>query len=118
MKHRDPRIGDLARHLRAAVDLWEQMMLRPFEPPEPSPPPPEAKAAPPPPPHPPPLIPAERITYTVREAASALGIGRTSIWMAIKDGRLAAIKLGHRTLIPAESLRAWIATARPVRRKT
>lgn len=38
--------------------------------------------------------------------------------MAIKDGRLAAIKLGHRTLIPAESLRAWIATARPVRRKT
>ncbi len=116
MKHRDPRIGEFCRHLRAAIDVREDMALRPYQPPEPPAPEPVAKAPPPAPP-PPPVIPTERITYTVKDAAAAIGISRTTIWAAISDGRLAAYKLGQRTLIPAESLRAWVSTPRPTKRK-
>lgn len=31
MKHRDPRVSAMAQHLRAAVDLWEDIQLYPFK---------------------------------------------------------------------------------------
>ena len=95
MKHRDARVSAMAQHLRAAVDLWEEIQLYPFK---------EAPAeAPPqaPPPAPPPVIalPPEKLAYGIKEAAGALRIGRTTIWRAIKDGKLSAVKVGNRTLI-------------------
>jgi excisionase family DNA binding protein len=51
-----------------------------------------------------------------RDALDALGVGRTTLYAAIAAERLVAVKLGNRTLIPAESLRAWIASMPAVRR--
>lgn len=50
----------------------------------------------------------ERLTYTVSETAETLGIGRTSLYAMIGDGRLIAIKIGRRTLIKVSSIKALI----------
>lgn len=31
MKHRDARVSAMAQHLRAAVDLWEEIQVYPFK---------------------------------------------------------------------------------------
>lgn len=84
MKHRDARVSAMAQHLRAAVDLWEEIQLYPFKKEEVSKPQPAS----PPPVVPPPAaaLPSERLAYGVKEAAIALGIGQTTIWGAIKGG--------------------------------
>lgn len=103
MKHRDARVFVFCQHLRSAIDILEQIAAEPYRPPqEPTP-----EAAPPPAP-PPPVIPQGKITYSVKEAATAVGIGKTTLWKAISDGKLPAIKLGNRTLIAADALRAWL----------
>lgn len=45
------------------------------------------------------------IATSVNDAAKALGIGRTSIYRLIREGRLETVKLGRRTLIRTESIR-------------
>lgn len=103
MKHRDARVSAMAQHLRAAIDLWEEIQQYPFKK--------EERSDPPPPPAPPPaveVLPSEKLAYSIKEAASALGIGRTTIWRAIRDGKLPAVKLGNRTLIRTEALQAWL----------
>lgn len=45
---------------------------------------------------------------SIIEAARFLGVSRTSIFMAIKEGTLRAVRLRRRTLIPLESLRAFL----------
>lgn len=50
----------------------------------------------------------ERLAYSVNDTAKALSLGRTSIYAMIADGRLAAFKLGRRTLIKADSIRRII----------
>jgi excisionase family DNA binding protein len=54
--------------------------------------------------------PAEKLAFTIQEAAASTGIGRTRIFALIKDGHLDARKFGRRTLIPATSLRSLVAT--------
>lgn len=103
MKHRDARVFMLCQHLRAAIDVLEQIASEPFQPPR--------KATPEVPvtsPAPPPTMPPEKLAYTMKEAAAALGIGRTTLWRAVSEGQLAALKLGSRTLIPADALRQWV----------
>ena len=51
----------------------------------------------------------EAIAYTLNDAAKACGLGRTTLYEAIGRGELTAVKAGGRTLIPAHSLRAFIA---------
>ena len=51
----------------------------------------------------------EKLAYTPEEAAAATGLGRTSIFEALRGGRLERRKAGARTLIPAKSLRAFLA---------
>jgi excisionase family DNA binding protein len=106
MKHRDARVLQFYRHLRSAIDVLELIALEPYQPPER--PAPEPQLAPPPPP--PIQLTQEKLTYTTKEAAAALGVSRTTLWRAIADNRLTAIKLGNRTLIPADTLRAWLAS--------
>ena len=50
-----------------------------------------------------------KLSYNIREAAAATGIGRSSIYGHILAGRLRKEKVGGRTLIPAESLAALVA---------
>lgn len=48
------------------------------------------------------------LAVSVNEAARILGVGRTSLYSMIRDGRIEAIKLGRRTLIKTASLRRII----------
>lgn len=41
------------------------------------------------------------LAYRVNDFAKASGLGRTSIYELIKDGKLKAVKIAGRTLIPA-----------------
>lgn len=45
-----------------------------------------------------------KIAYTVAEACEATGLGQTTIYSLMKEGRLARRKFGRRTLIPRSSL--------------
>ncbi len=113
MKHRDARVLALCQHLRLAIDVFEQIAAEPYRPPEkPAPTSVSQPVA-----APPRELPPEKLTFTLKEASAALGIGKTTLHAAIADGRLAAVKLGNRTLIPAESMRAWLASLPRVPRK-
>lgn len=48
-------------------------------------------------------------TYSIKDLADLLGLGRTTIYKLIGEGRLTRIKIGARTLIPADDVRALIA---------
>ncbi len=48
------------------------------------------------------------IAVSINDAARALGLGRTSIYSLINERKLEARKLGRRTLVTAESIRALI----------
>jgi len=49
------------------------------------------------------------LAYTILDAAKASGLGRTTLYELIATGKIEARKSGARTLIPAESLRRYIA---------
>jgi excisionase family DNA binding protein len=57
------------------------------------------------------------LAFTLKEASAALGIGRTTLYAAIADGRLGAVKVGARTLIPADALHVWLAALPAVRKR-
>lgn len=52
----------------------------------------------------------QSFTTSISQAAKALGLGRTSIYALINEGRLDTIKIGRRRLIKVESIRALIET--------
>ena len=49
------------------------------------------------------------LAYPIREACAVSGIGRTKLYALIADGKLEARQCGGRTLIPADSLRDFLA---------
>jgi excisionase family DNA binding protein len=51
----------------------------------------------------------EPLAVPINDTAQALGLGRTSIYAMIADGRLEAFKLGRRRLVKTESIRRLIA---------
>ena len=50
----------------------------------------------------------EPLAVSVNDAARVLGLGRTSIYAMISDGRLERFKLGRRTLIKTSSIRRLV----------
>lgn len=54
----------------------------------------------------------ERLTYSIPEAGHALGVGKSTIYKLIGEGRLNLMKIGTRSLIRADDLRAVIDAAR------
>ena len=52
----------------------------------------------------------ERETYTVSEAAKVLGIGRLTIYQAIREGKMPALRIGRkpRIVVPREALRRML----------
>ncbi|HTN60031.1 MAG TPA: helix-turn-helix domain-containing protein [Devosia sp.] len=50
----------------------------------------------------------EIIATSIKDAAKALGLGRTSIYALIREGRLETIKLGRRRLVKTDSLRRLV----------
>jgi excisionase family DNA binding protein len=49
---------------------------------------------------------AEKLGYSVAEACAALSLGKTSLYAHIAAGRLRKVRLGGRTIIPTDSLKA------------
>lgn len=49
-----------------------------------------------------------KIAYTIKEAAAACGIGRTTLYGLMKAGELTPVKIGVRTLIRHSDLEALI----------
>ena len=50
--------------------------------------------------------------YSIAQAAQLLGIGRSTMYRELADGRITSIKCRKRRLIPAEALDAWLASAK------
>lgn len=48
------------------------------------------------------------LVYGIKDAALALGIGRTFLFQLIKEGKLPFVKLGRRTLIQVSELQALL----------
>lgn len=49
-----------------------------------------------------------RLSYGIRQACEATGLGRSFIYSEIAEGRLPTFKVGSRTLIAADDLTAWL----------
>ena len=50
----------------------------------------------------------EKLSYTINEAMSATGLGKTTLYKLIGEGRIKPIKIGARTLLRASDLRALL----------
>ncbi len=50
----------------------------------------------------------DRMLLPPREAAATLGIGRDATYRLIREGRLPAIAVGRRILIPVSALASWV----------
>ena len=46
----------------------------------------------------------DRKTYTIEEAAKALGIGRSSAYQAAKTGEIPTVRIGRRLLVPVVAI--------------
>ncbi len=49
-----------------------------------------------------------KLAYSIREACEASSLGKTTIYSLIAASRLRAIRIGGRTVIPADSLNALL----------
>jgi excisionase family DNA binding protein len=49
------------------------------------------------------------VSYSVEDAARALGIGRSLAFRLIREGQLAAVKIGRRTVVPVKECEAFLA---------
>ena len=50
-----------------------------------------------------------RLAYSIKDAAAALGLSRSTLYKLISDGELPAMRIGGRRLIAASDLQALIA---------
>src|ERR1700730_4331330 len=104
MKGVDPRIGQLFHHRRGATDILEQMMLHPYSSPtrdqslQPQP-----EKSPPAPP-----LDSAKLAYTIKEICKLIGISRATFYQVMRNKKLRAVKCGHRTLVMAKDLEAWM----------
>lgn len=57
---------------------------------------------------PPTNIRPEPLAYSITDACKVISLSRTRIYELIAEGRLERRKIGHRSLIPAASLRALL----------
>lgn len=54
------------------------------------------------------VVKTDRLALSVREARKLLGIGQATIYRAMNEGKIPAVKFGKRTLIPTKGLRDWL----------
>lgn len=52
---------------------------------------------------------ASKVLLTVEEAAARLNLGRTSMFMLIKNGHIASVRIGRARRIPAAEVDAYAA---------
>ena len=49
-----------------------------------------------------------KLAYSIREACHASSLGKTTLYSYIANGQLKAVRIGGRTVIPADSLHALV----------
>ena len=54
-----------------------------------------------------------RLTLSVAEVASLLGLGRTAAYEAARRGEIPSRRLGRRVIIPVPALLDWLGVATP-----
>jgi excisionase family DNA binding protein len=104
MRNTDPRVREFFNHVRQAVNILEDLLLRPLptaEQPQrvetkPTPREPQAPAMP------------QKHAYSIKEVHDLVGTSRSMVYREIGEGKLRAVKRGHRTLILAADLQDWI----------
>jgi excisionase family DNA binding protein len=52
--------------------------------------------------------PNSKLAFSIREACAATSLGRTTIYALIANHQLSVVRVGGRTLIPADSLHALV----------
>lgn len=50
----------------------------------------------------------DRLALSVEEAADRLSIGRTQMYVLVRDGKIASVKVGRRRLVPTSALVAYL----------
>lgn len=50
----------------------------------------------------------EKLCFTIPEACFSTGLGRSTIYVLLQQKKLRSIKVGSKTLIPADSLRGYL----------
>jgi excisionase family DNA binding protein len=55
----------------------------------------------------------ERLAYSVKEAAESIGVSARTIVREIQRGRLSAIRIGRRVVVPAQSLADFLTRREP-----
>lgn len=50
----------------------------------------------------------DKLTYSTAETAEVLGVSRPTVYTLMKRADFPAFKVGSRSLVSAEGLRAWI----------
>lgn len=50
----------------------------------------------------------EKLAYSIREACAATSLSRSTLYSHISAGRLQVVRVGGRTVVPVESLRALL----------
>lgn len=63
-------------------------------------------------PQPKPVCPVAPVSYSVEDAARALGIGRSLAFRLIREGQLAAVKIGRRTVVSVKECEDFLARMR------
>ena len=53
----------------------------------------------------------ETLAVPINDACRSIGIKRTKLYALIGEGKIATVKIGRRTLVKAESLRALVEAA-------
>lgn len=51
---------------------------------------------------------ADKLAYSTAEAAEVLGVSRPTVYTLMRRADFPAFKVGSRTLVSAEGLRAWV----------
>lgn len=51
----------------------------------------------------------EKMAYSIREACAASSLSRSTLYSQISSGKLRVVRIGGRTIVPAEALRALLA---------
>ena len=54
----------------------------------------------------------EPVAVRIPQAAAMLGIGRSTLYLCIAAGEIETIKVGRSTLVPVDSLKAFVASRR------
>ncbi len=50
----------------------------------------------------------DKLGYTVPEAADAISISRSELYLRLASGEIESIKIGRRRIIPVSALQEWV----------